>query len=133
LAISHLAITVLAAGGVLGSVDDKSWATGLALLLITVSAAGLWRMAVHSPVGRLRLYTDGSGILTGSVGRVPVEQRPGAWATRWLSVVPLARLDSGSILRCVVCRSGNRAGAYRRLLAWLRLRSSGRAARPLPR
>jgi len=126
LAVAHLVVPALGVIAVLFSNIARQWAVALCGLIVLVGAAGFRRLARQSPTGRLRLYLDGTATLLGACGEVRAIQDPGAWVTRWICVLPLVPLDSDRLLRCVVCRSLNRPDSYRRLMAWLRLRSMPR-------
>jgi hypothetical protein len=130
LALAHLLLTLLGAAGILASGTRPGWAALTVLILVFASGAG-YRHMQNSPVGRLRLYTDGSATLLAADGGAPAVQRPGAWVCRWLCIVPLVSVETGEALRCLVCRSLNRPSSYRCLLAWLRLRSVGDETRPV--
>ncbi|MGD2127798.1 MAG: hypothetical protein PVJ17_00765 [Lysobacterales bacterium] len=129
LAVAHLVAPALGVIAVLYSNIARHWAVVLCGLIVLVGAAGFRRLARQSPTGRLRLFLDGTATLVGVCGEVRAVQHPGGWVTRWICVLPLVPLDSDRLLRCVVCRSLNRPGSYRRLMAWLRLRSTPRAHR----
>jgi hypothetical protein len=121
----HLLLPALGILAMLSSNIDLHWVLAWCGLIPMVSAAGVLRLSRHSPIGRLRLFPDGTASLIGADGAVRAVQDHGSWVTRWLCVIPLVRPDSGQTLRCVVCRSLNRADNWRRLMAWLRLRSTG--------
>lgn len=125
LAVAHLMAPVLGVIAVLSSDIALQWAVALCGLIALAGAIGFHRLARRSPTGRLRLFLDGAAAtLIGPGGEVRALQIPGGWVTRWICVIPLAPVDSDRLLRCIVCRSLNRPGSYRRLMAWLRLRST---------
>jgi len=120
---SHATTSLLAATVILASAAPAMLAVGLlaALLMLHVTTARRLRRAAAAVPG-IRLFDDGTAALLTPAGAVPALLGGCAWASRWISVVPIQPLDGRRRVFCIVCRSGNPADAYRRLLVMLRMR-----------
>jgi len=120
LRISQSAVSLLGLFSIVSSrTAPLSMLLGLAALL-AVHRAALHTMRQNGAAARLTLHANGSAILHSVNGLIQAHRCDESWASRWLCVVTLKELVNGRKVRCLVCRSQNRADDYRRLLVRLR-------------
>lgn len=110
---------LLALALLLQSGAAPAWIGGAVAALAFVHVASMRRMQARDRRGRLHLAADGSALLFTPAGLRAARQRPGAWVSRALCVLPLQDRDSGRRFRCVLCRSLNAPAPWRRLQARL--------------
>ena len=122
--LAHQLVTALALLAIISSSAPWAWKAVCATLLLLVHAFGSRSTLKHHSPGLIRLYPDGTA--SRFVG--DVEARSGqcasGWVSRWFSVVALKTPGSKRLSYCLVCASENHPDDYRRMLQYLRMRST---------
>lgn len=125
LGVSHALIVLAGLAAILLSPAGWAWKASSVLALI-FAAAGLYFSSTRPKRrGTVRLLPDGTAKMWPLLGR-PVTGilKSNAWASRWLSVVPIYDAERRKNHYCVVSAFANRRDVYRRLLVILRMGSS---------
>jgi len=122
----HFIVLALAVGGILAA--NSNWVFRLAALtaIVFVTGLSLRDMSRTKRYRVLHIHTNGLvSLLDENDEETPGVLEPGAWVSRYLSLVKIGRLDVWRPAYLIICASRNSAEEYRRLLKILRHPSPG--------
>ncbi len=119
--VAHVIVTGLGVIAVSTTESAWEWKSGVLVLLAVTYYFTSRQFRTKAAPGKIRLFRDGSAVLSTDGVKIQAVRGLSGWASRWLCVIPFEHFSGGHLCRSIVCASANHPDDYRQLLVWLQM------------